>query len=250
MNRRAQSEALGFVLIFSLIVATVGIVYVSGYGALQDSRDAEQVTNMERGFDVLADNVADVHRHGDPSRATELKLGGGTLRHGDGVYVAVDVTDTANASHNASYPSVTVRPLVYADGDSSVVYALGGVLRTDGDAAAVRSGPGWVLTPERSVVSLLVTYPGGGSTSLGGRSTVLVQADRQTRALYGSFDPEGDARVNVTVESARAGAWADYFAARGMTAVDGDAADGRVTYQYVTDVLYVTRTDISLTVTN
>ncbi|MFC7136780.1 hypothetical protein ACFQRB_10335 [Halobaculum litoreum] len=73
---RAQSDAIGFVLVFSLIVLTVGTVYAAGYPALQDLRSDEQLENMERAFEVLDDNVDDMAREGAPSRATEIKLNG------------------------------------------------------------------------------------------------------------------------------------------------------------------------------
>jgi len=56
-DRRAVSDVVGYVLVFSLVSLTVGVVSVAGVGALQDARDVEQANNAERAFDVLGDNV-------------------------------------------------------------------------------------------------------------------------------------------------------------------------------------------------
>ncbi|WP_458205993.1 DUF7289 family protein [Haladaptatus sp. NG-SE-30] len=39
-------------------------------------------------------------------------------------------------------------------------------------------------------------------------------------------------RVNVTIASPRAAAWKRYFDQEGLKKIDGDASDGRVTYQF------------------
>ena len=68
---RGVSEVISFVLVFSLIAATVALVYVSGIGGLESTRSSQRVTNAERAFDVLHDNIANIHRRCTPSRATE-----------------------------------------------------------------------------------------------------------------------------------------------------------------------------------
>lgn len=238
-DRRGVSETLGFVFAFALVTASVGVVYTTGIGGLQDAQEEEQVTNAVRAFDVLADNVRDVTDKGAPSRATELKLSRSTLRFGDPVEITVQVNDTASDA-NATY-GTTTRPLVYDAAGGRVVYSAGATFRASGDAAAMRTEPGFVVggpEPNTSVVPLVLTYPRGDTSRLGGSSTVLVVAHRQSVGLDGRFDPEsGDARVNVTVESPRAPAWGRYFDRAGMDEVETD--DGVVTYQFHTDRLLV-----------
>ena len=88
-DRRGVSETIGFVLVFSLIVLTVGVVLTVGYGGLQDARDAERVNNAERAFDVLADNVEDITHRGAPSRGTEVRLAEASLGAGSPTYLNV-----------------------------------------------------------------------------------------------------------------------------------------------------------------
>lgn len=242
MDDRGVSETLGFVFAFALVTASVGMVYTTGIGGLRDAQADEQVTNAVRAFDVLADNVRDVIEKGAPSRATELKLSGSTLRFGEPVDVTVQVNDTAPGSDaNATY-GMTTRPLVYDAPDGEVVYSAGATFRVDGGAAAMRTEPGIVAggpEPNTSVVPLVLTYPRGGSGGIGGSSTVLVVAHRQSTGLDGRFDTGAgsDARVNVTVESPRAAAWGRYFEGKGMEEIE--TTEESVTYQFHTDRLLV-----------
>lgn len=239
---RAVSDTIGFVFAFALVTAAIGVVYTSGIGGLEDAREDEQLTNAVRAFDVLADNVGDLRTEGAPSRATELKLTDASLGFGDPVRVEMQVNHTAPGNDaNATY-AMTTRPLVYDDSAGEVVYSAGATFRVDDGSAVMREEPDLLVGDRRAVVPLLIAYPRGNSTHVGGSTTVLVVAHRQSAGLDGQFDTGAgghDARVNVTVESARAAAWGRYFEAKGMSAIDADASDGEVTYQFYTDHLLV-----------
>jgi hypothetical protein len=89
MTDRAVSDVIGYVLVFSLIIATVGIVTAVGFSTIEDRQRDERINNVERAFDVFAANVEDVYRGGAPSRATEIRLSGGTLQYGEPVTITV-----------------------------------------------------------------------------------------------------------------------------------------------------------------
>lgn len=251
MNDRAVSETMGFVFAFALVTATVASVYTFGMAGLQDAQRDEQVNNAQRAFDVLADNLADVHRGDAPSRATEISLAGATLSVGEPVSVTVEAVNTSDPMDNATV-SMNPRPIVYSGiQDTTIAYVAGAVVRTDRDASAMSVEPGFVVTERNAVVPFVHTYLSGGTTSLGGHSTVLVVARQQNSKLAqqlttGTEPGDPDVRVNVTVESPRVTAWARYFESEGYVAVDGDPSDGNVTYQFVTDRLYVAETGIEV----
>ncbi|WP_435063955.1 DUF7289 family protein [Halobaculum sp. EA56] len=243
---RAQSDTIGFVLVFSLVVLTVGTVYAAGYPALVEYRSQEQLQNMERAFVVLDGNLDDMAREGAPSRATEIKLNGGTLS------VNGTTTVTVNAVDNSTEEDVTVTsaatPIAYTRGDTTVVAVHGAVVRRDGDAAVMRRGPGWVFDDDRAVISLVSVGRSGSRAAFGGTTTVVVRGNVVGRSVPGGLrSADGaDIRVNVTVSSPRAGAWKRYFESRGLTPVDAAAADGTVTYQYVAESVLIQQTTVAV----
>lgn len=245
MDNRAVSEVLGYVLVFSLIVFSVSIVYVGGFAELRETRQAEQLDNMNRAFDVLAANLADIHRDGVPSRATELQLSGGTLGFGPPIKLEVNATEVGNVSNNVTF-SMNPRPIVYSgQGDTAFVYAAGAVIRTDGEASVMRKPPGFRVGTTRTVIPLIVTYP-QTDESIGARSTVLVVGTDRSNELDGLFSPSNEVRVEITVDSPRADAWKGYFERQGHTPVDADASDDTITYEIpiTTERLYVYRSVI------
>lgn len=247
MADRGISEALGFVLVFALVTSTIGLVYATGLGGLQSAQQAEKVDNVERAFDVLADNVEDIYLGGAPSRATEVKLAGGSIRTGEPVTIEVSARNSADPMDNVSY-TVNPEPIVYEDdGGTAIVYTSGAVIRAQESGAVMLAPPRWVNRTDRSVVPLVGTYGSGG---ISGDGTVLVVTQRSSRSVRGPFEvPAGDTvLVNVTVTSPRVEVWKRYFEDQGYAPIDPDVAGGDVTYQFRTDSLYVTRTSVEVSI--
>jgi FlaG/FlaF family flagellin (archaellin) len=53
-DERGVSELIGYVLAFSIVVASVGAVYAGGLGAAMEFQQDERETNAERAFVALA----------------------------------------------------------------------------------------------------------------------------------------------------------------------------------------------------
>ncbi len=218
---RGVSEVLGFVLTFSLITMTIALVFTVGFGGLQDAQRAERINNVERAFDVLDTNVEDIHRNGAPSRSTEMRLAGGQLAFGDPTTVTI-------AAENDT-TTIETRPLVYRDGDTDIVYELGGVIRTDGDASVMLDEPGYLLNEGRSSIPLLVTTKPSDQTAVGGHRTVLVRSTSQYTEIIHPRTAENET-VTITIDSPRADAWERYFERQDGGTVEPTESDTTVEY--------------------
>lgn len=251
MNDRAVSETMGFIFAFALVTATVASVYTFGMAGLLSAQRGEQVNNAERAFDVLADNLGDIHRGAAPSRATEISLAGATLSVGEPITVTVEAIEDGEPLNNATV-SMHPRPIVYSGiQDSTIVYVAGAVIRTDRNASTMSVEPGFAITNRNAMLPFVHTYPSGGTTSLGGDTTVLVVARQQNSKLAREFhtgtDPsDPDANVTVTVESPRAEAWYRYFESQSLGVVTYDQENDIVTYEFQTDRVFVPETGIEV----
>ena len=206
---RAVSEVVGFVLVFALITSTVGVVYVVGFDGLEDARNAERLNNVERAFDVLADNVEDIHQEGAPSRATELKLADGQLALGPETHVNVS-TDTRVLTNQS------IRPLVFSSDDTHIAYENGAVLRSQLGGAWMSQAPPFDLREVNGTKRLLFTVVDTnrqGTTGVGGDSTVLVRTVRDDGPNAVQVDTGVTSVVTISLETttARAAVWRRYF---------------------------------------
>jgi len=221
---RGVSEVISFVLVFSLIAATVALVYVSGIGGLESTRSSERVTNAERAFDVLQDNIADIHREGAPSRATEVKLSDAQMTYGESTRITVQVENLNETNASVSnVSSVSIDPIVYAaESGPELVYSNGAVFRQDRSGTVLNTPPGFLFTDdggERTAIVPTVQTRNRGVGGVGSQGTILVRtllASQEVEiAEDNSSDGSGDAEYNVTItiETAgeRQGVWLDYL---------------------------------------
>lgn len=247
---RGQSETLGFVFVFTLILLSVGLVTGLGVAELEDLRQEERTHNVERAFDVFESNVEDVTRRGAPSRATEMKLAGGTLRFGNATTLNVSVRNTTDPGDNRTFKTQAT-PLVFADGEGTdIVYEHGAVVRSDRGNAVLLDSPEWIADADRVLIPLVATQEGGTREAVSG-GTALIVARRTGGGLHGAFVPgsdatEADANVTVTVTSPRAAVWKRYLEDLGFTEADDDPSDDDVTYWRHTDAVIVPRTTIQV----
>lgn len=204
MNDRAVSDIVGYVLVFSLIVATVGVVTVVGFGTLEDRQAAERINNVERAFDVFAANVEDVYRDGAPSRATEMRLAGGTLSHGEGVTITIEADNGENVT-------AIPRPLVYSGGGSEIVYTAGAILRSDDGSSVMLEEPPFRTDTPTASFPLVETFRTSGPSTVSVDGTVRVTSSARTVNTTVS-DAFADAdSYTITVDSPRSAAWMRYF---------------------------------------
>lgn len=237
MGSRGQTETLGFVLVFAIITASIGIVYATGFTGLDDARAVEQTNNAERAFEVFADNIADITQYNAPNRATEIKLAEATLTIAD----PIEVTVNAGGPLNETY---SVRPIIY-DGDTGerIVYAQGAIFReSNGNAVVIREST--MLIDDRRTVLPVVRTRLSGTRSIGGSTTVLIRSSHaQTDVIYANDSPPTPIWFNVT--SPRAAAWAAHLETKaGVSACTVE--DGTAACEIDTDRAHITLVQIDL----
>lgn len=208
MSDRAVSEVISYVLVFALITGAVAVVSVSGLATLQDTRNAEQINNAERAYDVLGDNMADIYRRDAPSRATELNLAGSTLSTGGNVTIIVSV----DGSEEFRAP---VRPLVFSgEEDRQLVYEAGAVFRTNRAGGIRVQDPPFILENDRVLISIVgLNRPGIQSVS---GSTALVRAKNENSTVEYENTISSVSSYNITVKNTQqADLWGEYLSDQG-----------------------------------
>jgi len=238
MTDRAVSDVVGYVLIFSLIVATVGVVTTVGFGTLDDRQTAEQINNVERAFDVFANNMENVYRDGSPSRATEMRLSGGTLQYGESVNITIQDADNSDVNH-----TVQVTPLIYSEGDTEIVYEGGAIIRDDGDGMVMRRAPPFRFDSDRTLLPFIRTTRAVGDTSVSRDGTIRVESVRTNinTTTRQQLSEAGD--LELVVDSPRQEAWNRYLEEQAEE-VGGTHTDGTLAFQ--TEELSVPRFRVQL----
>lgn len=241
---RAISDVLGYIFVFAIISITIAVVYGVGISGLMDARESQQIKNVETAFEVLDHNIDDITDRGAESRATEIKLSGGTISVGQPVDLHVKTNSTASTVCNETRKTtISTRPIVYRKDSQRVIYAIGATFRSDGTKSAMITDPGWVVRSGSSVIPVLSTTT-VGSTSTGGDVSILLIVRQRGQKLRCAFADPGPIRVNVTIESPRAPAWKRYFEDQGYTVAS--SSEDRVVAKFTTRQFYVTDTTVEV----
>lgn len=234
MTDRAVSDVVGFVLVFALVVSTVGVVTSVGFTSLDDQQEAEQLNNVERAFDVFQNNVENVYRDGAPSRATEMRLAGGTIGYGDPVNVTI--RDANNSDVNRS---IQTTPLIYSSAGTDIVYEAGAVIRDDGHGSIMLNEPPLYFDSSRAVLPLIATSDSPAPSAISRTGTVRIWSSLKYVNATASTALQDAETKELVVETDRTGAWKRY-----LDSVRGDVGnvhekDGYVTMEFETDELSI-----------
>lgn len=238
-DERGVSEVLGYTFVFGLVLVSVAVVSVGGVNSLESARTAEQVTNAEKAFDVLGENMAELYHERAPSRATEIDLGETELFFGPPVTINVTINDRS-VEHES-------RPIVQRLEDGRrLVYEAGAVFRTHPQSETVLRDPPHVYRADQA--HLTVPALSGDAESLGD-GTILVRSAVTDREVTAARSGDAGDEITVNVTSPRYGLWAEFLRDQpGLTCTTTDSENRVSCTRDSLDSVYVSvhEVDISL----
>ena len=94
-NDRGVSESIGFLLIFTIVIAGIGLVTLYGYPLLLQQQVSADEKIMEKNMIVLQNDIKSLAYKTVPYKETSLKIGSGSLT----VY---------NSSYQPSFSNITI----------------------------------------------------------------------------------------------------------------------------------------------
>lgn len=218
MSERAVSDVIGFILVFSFISLTVGVVSITGFTGLEDRQDVEQVNNAERAFEILADNIEDIERRGAPRRSTEIGLAGAQLSSAETTKVEVTVLDSTTSPPTRLSTNVKIlNPIRYSAPDgTTLVYENGAVIREDPNGGAVMKREPKLVFSDRGPAgttidtAILPIVPTSKAMSIGGETTALIRTRSGGSTVldrYAAPSKTYEAKLTITTSPERAAVW-------------------------------------------
>ena len=217
---RAVSDLLAFVLVFGIIITSVGVVYIFGLGALGDAQAAQQDRNAERAFSSMGASFNDLQTNRGQERLAELNPRGARMSLEE-----EQPEITIGESGGNDIISTEAGAMHYDNDNTRISYELGAVFRSDDDNSVMIREPEFVSRDTTSgetrlIVSFVEVDP-DGPVAIGSESTMQIGAIQGPQQTY-EFDDDAD-QLTITIEdSTHADAWARYFDKNGWENQDGD----------------------------
>ena len=203
---RAVSEAIGYIVIFGLVVSSISLVYVNGVPTLMSSRETTHLSNTEKAYSVFQDNIEDISQGEAPSRGTEIKLRNSAISIDDNSQTRINVTVTPTSGGSYSF-DFNLTPVVHEVGDNKVIYSSGGVISqggADANSTAMKYPPDWKVEKDAVILPMIAT---SGSGAFAGDASVLVDAE-ETNTFANSSEAD---KIEVNITTPRTNAWEKFF---------------------------------------
>lgn len=217
-ERRAQSQQIGFILMFAILIGGTTGATVVGVGLLGDIDDQGAFQQAQSELSSVQSQHYEL-ASGVPYRSESMELSSGTLGYGDDITVQYEIS-TPSTTETESFDT---REVTYSANDERLIYVGGAIFREDTDAgtALMRVEPsvgssdsGEVILPYLNVTRVggVTEYAPGGE----GSSSVYLTSfnyNRETRA-FAPTDADGNAQdvtVTTTIQSERWRQWERYF---------------------------------------
>ncbi|MFC7115603.1 hypothetical protein ACFQH2_12525 [Natronoarchaeum sp. GCM10025703] len=216
---RAVSDLLAFVLVFGVIITSVGVVYVFGIGALGDAQAAQQDQNAVHAFESMGASFNDLQTNRGQERLSELNPRGARMSiDEDAPELTINGID-----ENVDQP---VGAMHYDNDNTRISYELGAVFRSDDENSVMIREPEFVCRDAsgetRAIVSF-VDIKRDGPVAIGSDSTMQIGAIQNGQQAY---THDSDENIELTIrDSSHADAWARYFDESGWSVTDPDTID-------------------------
>lgn len=213
-RNRAVSDLLAFVLVFGIIITSVGVVYIFGLGALGDAQAAQQDRNAERAFSSMGASFNDLQTNRGQERLSELNPRGARM--------SIDEAEpeiTISDSDGDEIVSTEAGAMHYDNDNTRISYELGAVFRSDDENSVMVREPEFVCREldsdeTRAIVSFVdASIEGDGPTAVGSESTMQIGAIQGPQELhYPNEDVDLNGELTIEIDNSdHADAWERYF---------------------------------------
>lgn len=221
MKDRGVSEVIAFILVFSIVITSVGLLYTAGFGSITQIQETETDRSAERAFGASAIALQDIQRGNGQHRAFDLELSGRTLAVNDSTALNVEVDGTPVSDASAS------GALVYGVGSGTeIAYQAGAVIRSDGsDAQVVSREPQFRCTEDQAVVTTVTITGPTSSVSTDGSIQLLADGPESEYSTLKAAARGTDSSVTIEYGNTPYDtAWDRFFEDRGWdTSTSGEA---------------------------
>jgi hypothetical protein len=207
------SESIGFLLIFTLMIAGIGLVTLYGYPMLMLQQTSADEQIMEKNMIVLQNDVKSLAYKTVPYKETSLKIGGGALTVYNSLHTPPSSTITIRDGLSAIVEDFKSGDLTYhsASTDTELSLQNGAVVKRQDMGSVMLAEPRWFYDGQtKTMVINLVNFTSTNIMSRQGIGTVQV-ALGETR--FDDHVPLNDMYLDYTYDPDRdySAAWDNYF---------------------------------------
>jgi len=209
------SESIGFVLIFSMVIAGIGLVTLYGYPMLLQQQTSANERIMEKNMIVLQNDIKSLAYKTVPYKESALKIEGGTLA----VYNTLSTNPTAtfkiydnSVDYVTSYHPGDLR-YESIDAQTDISLQNGAVMKYQQSGSVMLAEPRWFhdTTTNTWVINLIAINSSGMQSRTGISTVKMALADNPEYIYTDTIDTEIHIEYTPDLSEDFSTAWDNYF---------------------------------------
>ena len=209
-NDDAVSDTVGFILIFGIVILSMGLIYSAGYPLLQSNMDASIFESTEQSFIVLQSNMKMVSYDQVPVKNLKMKLYSAGLSSSDRSSMTIEY------SGGGSPVTYSTGEIEYHKDDKVITYENGCVWKryASGEGIMVSDPNIYTSTMNGKDITTIGVVSMQGISSAGGSSIINLNMQHNSSTLTRTSSPVD---VTVKINNTYAPVWKEYLEGTGFT---------------------------------
>ncbi|KAF1077931.1 hypothetical protein [Methanogenium sp. MK-MG] len=219
------SEAIGFILIFTIVILGISIVTLYGYPVLADAKISSDEKIMEQNMIVLQNDIKILTRNNVPYRDTTIGVSGGSIfvtnsttsgNEGGEHFTLTYFNTSSGAMETTEYYPGSLE-FVSGEGTAVVSVSNGAVVKRqqDQDGSSMISNPRWFYDEtEGTLVIFMTSITSPQEMTLGGIGTIqmaMLDAPEIHDFKYAPGTPEVKIEYFPDLDDDYSRAWENYL---------------------------------------
>ncbi|MCD1294136.1 hypothetical protein CUJ83_03900 [Methanocella sp. CWC-04] len=207
-DERAVSEAIGYVIIFGMVITCIGIVLVSGDQVIKDTEARTSFQGVEQSFNVLASDLTKTALESSPVKTTRIKFDMGSLRlePDDNMLVVKFPSGGAVPIYSGNYGSVRFES---SRNDRAISLENGAIVEEYSISSIMSKPPRMYYSPDSKTLMITVIDLKGERAAVGNSALCSIQMKYSGSELIDISGPENT--VEICVMTNATDAWKSYF---------------------------------------
>ncbi|MCX9081321.1 MAG: hypothetical protein OIN83_03920 [Candidatus Methanoperedens sp.] len=210
-SERAVSEALSFLMMMGLLLASGAGIFIVGKPLIENSQRSVHFLEMDQSFALLAQNLDKVGYDRGPLRVTELKEKDGTISIVRESMITIDGIPFSMGSLEYTYENKTI------------AYENGGLWTKYSNGAVIMKGKPRISLGNVTTIPIIELM---GDASLGGEGLFRVSAKGYS-STFTTITPAGGT-IQLVIKSNYYRGWASYLSDEGALDISLDDANQTV----------------------
>lgn len=243
-SNRAVSEVIGYVIIFGIVMLSIGMIYAVGFPVLKSSTDATQFQSIEQGFLILQTDLFKVALDQAPVRTTKLGTAeGGSLRTDP---AACNLTIEITHSGTRVNHSILMGNIEFNSRVGSVACENGAVVVKYQAGSVMLSNPRMFnSTDQGDILFSLVKINDSCSSFGGGIAQVTISNPRFNESVFNTPAVYQNGELRLKFESRYADAWGRFISDEFDTTFDPTTGwSGDIPFNELVIVEYIVSVDV------